>query len=140
MYRYIDSLKFESIPYRSYYKSIRIDTSIYCCNSNTYVYIHLWSSQNGDRNQLNNQLFEPVSFITCFIVSKPICQYNFSYWQVFARRVKETNKTINIIRFNINKLTYVPVAITFPYWQVFLYERFRTNAPLMLIACSDIKT
>ena len=35
-YRCINTLKFESIPYCSYYKLIRIDTSIYRCNSTIY--------------------------------------------------------------------------------------------------------
>ena len=35
-------------------------------DSDMHAYVHSWSSNNGDRNQQNNQLLGPISFITCF--------------------------------------------------------------------------
>ena len=38
--------------------------------------------------------FKPISFITHFIYL--LIDITFLYWQVFFRRVKETNETINL--------------------------------------------
>ena len=75
----------------------------------------------------------------------------FLYWQVFFRRVKETNKTTNLqARFFYNAVLYcltdLPIDIVYLYWQVLSFLEYfpQTNVfawictvyALLIIGCS----
>ena len=83
--------------------------------------------------------FEPVSFIT-FLTSLFI-HVSFLYWQIFFRRVKETNETTNFqAHFFYNVVLYcltdLPITIVYFYWQLFSFLEYFLQTNVFAYICA----
>jgi len=98
-------------------------------DSDTDAYACLWSSHDGDRNQLNSQI---LSLFYLLHILYLLIDITFLYCQIFSRLVKEANKTTNLracffYNTSLYWITNLLITITFLYWQVFPEGTFCVN-------------